>query len=216
MPASKLIARPVSQIELAPGSVVTMRDVTWQEFEAILNEFDESRSTRIAYSQGTLEIMAPLPKHERAIVIIVDLVKTLLRIQRRPWESLRSTTFKREGVAGVEPDDCFYIENYQAVIGKDRIDLTTDPPPDLAIESDLTSKTRTASYLALKVPELWIYASDRLKIYLLDEERYVESPSSRIFPDIEITQIIPHFVERANVIGTSAVLLEFEDSLTQK
>ena len=44
-----------------------------------------------------------------------------------------------------------------AILGKDRIDLAVDPPPDLAIESDFTSKTRIDAYLAIRVPELWVY-----------------------------------------------------------
>jgi Uma2 family endonuclease len=213
-PVPQLISRPISALELAPGSLVTLRHITWPEFESLLADLGDTRPTRIAYSQETFEIMAPLPKHERAIVLIVDLVKTLLRVQQRPWESLRSTTFKREGVAGVEPDDCFYIQNYQAVIGKDRIDLAVDPPPDLAIESDLTSRTRLASYVALQVPELWIYAADRLKIYHLDGDQYTESDFSPTFPAVDIVGVIPYFVERASEIGTSAALIEFERSLT--
>jgi hypothetical protein len=53
--------------------------------------------------------------------------------------------------AGLEPDDCFYLANYQAVIGKDRIDLSVDPPPDLAIESDYTSKTKVDAYMVSQV-----------------------------------------------------------------
>ena len=71
----------------------------------------------------------------------------------------------------------FFIENYQTVIGKNRLDLTIDLPPDLAIESDHTSKTKLEAYIALKVPELWIY--DRgLKISaqsLSKEDDYTES-----------------------------------------
>jgi Uma2 family endonuclease len=209
----QLISRPISAFELAPGSMVTLRQVSWSEFESLLADLGDIRPTRIAYSQETFEIMAPLPKHERAIVLIVDLVKTLLRIQQRPWESLRSTTFRREGIAGVEPDDCFYIQNYRAVIGKDRIDLSTDPPPDLAIESDLTSRTRLSAYLALQVPKLWIFSADRLRIYCLNGGQYSESTSSPTFPTLDVAQVIPYFVERANDIGTSAALQEFERSL---
>ena len=71
----------------------------------------------------------------------------------------------------------FFIENYQTVIGKNRLDLTIDLPPALAIESDYTSKTKLEAYIALKVPELWIY--DRgLKISaqsLSKEDDYTES-----------------------------------------
>lgn len=207
------VTTPIRQIQLKPGSVVIIPHINWQEFEQILEELGEKRSTRIAYSKETLEIMSPLPQHERAIVVISDLVKTLLRKQQRPWESLRSTTFKRQGIAGIEPDDCFYIQNYRAIIGKDKIDLAIDPPPDLAIESDLTSKTETDAYTAIKVPELWIYGAGKFVINLLQNDEYVESIASPTFPDLPITDIIPRMVERAREIGTSQALWEFEEWL---
>ncbi|NJP09331.1 MAG: Uma2 family endonuclease [Leptolyngbyaceae cyanobacterium RU_5_1] len=210
------VTTPIRQIQLQPGSVVTISGISWQAFEAILQEMGEKRSTRLAYFQGTLELMSPLPQHERAIVIISDLVKLLLRRQKRPWESLRSTTFKQQGIAGIEPDDCFYIQNYQAVIGKDRLDLTVDPPPDLAIESDLTSKTEVEAYLALKVPELWVYGAGTLTINVLRGNEYVETPTSLTFPDLPIAEMIPKVIERAKKIGTSPALLEVEDWLDQQ
>jgi Uma2 family endonuclease len=210
------VVKPVSQLELAPGSIATLKDVTWQEFEEILAELGERRNSRIAYSAGKLEIMVPLPEHERAKIVIADLVKAILRSQRRNWEPLGSTTFKREETAGIEPDECFYIQNQQAVIGKDRIDLTVDPPPDLAIESDVTSKTRTQAYLAIKVPEIWIYVSGKLKINLLQGDRYIEFETSPTFPNLAIREIIPKAIERAKQIGTSQALLEFEDWLSQQ
>ncbi|MEO0349736.1 MAG: Uma2 family endonuclease [Cyanobacteria bacterium P01_A01_bin.15] len=137
----------------------------------------EARTSRIAYSRNILELMVPLLDHKRSKVLISDIIKILLR-QERDWESLGSTTFRGQmETAGVEPDDCFFIENYQTVIGKNRLDLTIDLPPDLAIESDYTSKTKLEAYIALKVPELWIY--DRgLKISaqsLSKEDDYTES-----------------------------------------
>jgi Uma2 family endonuclease len=210
------ITTPIHQIQLHPGSVISIPNIHWQAFEEILEELGEKRITRIAYSQEILEIMAPLPEHERAIVVIADLVKVILRVQRRPWESLRSSTFKRTNMAGVEPDDCFYIQNQQAVIGKNRLDLTIDPPPDLAIESDVTSKTRTDAYLAIRVPELWIYDSGKLTINLLSNDRYVESQTSPTFPELPLPEIIPKAVEQAKQIGRSQALLEFEDWLIQQ
>jgi Uma2 family endonuclease len=209
------VMTPISQIDLNPGSTIAIRGINWQAFEEILEELGENRNTRIAYSQGTLEIMSPLPRHERAIVIIADLVKTLLRVQKRPWESLRSTTFKREGMAGIEPDDCFYIQNYRAVIGKDRINLAIDPPPDLAIESDVTSKTELDAYIAIQVPELWVYGNSKLVINLLRNGEYIESSISPTFPDLPILEIVPSVIERAWQIGTSQALLEFEQGLSQ-
>lgn len=127
-----VFAAPIQNMTLEPGSTATFQDVSWLDFEAMLQDLGEDRSSRISYFNHTLEIMVPLPDHERSIVLTSDIVKLLLRLQKRPWESLRSTTFKTALMAaGVEPDDCFYIENYKAVIGKSRINLDSDPPPDL-------------------------------------------------------------------------------------
>lgn len=198
-------------LDLEPGQKATLQPVTWQGFEEILSKLGERRSARIAYANGILEIMAPLPKHERAKVLMADLVKIILRVQKRQWEPLGSTTFKREDMkAGVEPDDCFYIQNYKAVIGKDRLDLTVDPPPDLALETDVTSKTELDAYTALGVPELWIYEKGKLKINLLQAGKYVESETSPTFPNLEIIQIIPQFMQRAKEVGVSQTLEEFE------
>jgi Uma2 family endonuclease len=116
-------------------------------------------------------------------------------------------------LAGIEPDDCFYIQNYQAVIGKERLDLSIDPPPDLAIETDVTSKTEIDAYKGLGVPELWIYSKGKLKINLLVNGEYVESQNSLAFPNIRVTELIPQYLQRAKQVGVSQALEEFEAQL---
>ena len=210
-----VVMTKVSQIQLNPGSTIVIQDLTWPAFEALLEELGEKRNTHLAYYAGTLEIMSPLPQHERAIVVISDLAKVLLRLQRRPWESLRSTTFKRLGIAGVEPDDCFYIANYRAVIGKDRVDLAVDPPPDLAIESDLTSKTEANAYRAIGVPELWIYSAGQLAVQRFVDGEYVEVSESEVFPGVAIGLWVIWLMERVKTVGTSEALREFEEAMGQ-
>lgn len=207
----------LKQIQVPPGQRVLLEDISWQEFEAILNELGEQRRSRLAYSQGILEIMAPLPEHERAKVIIGDLVKALLDELELNWESLGSTTFKREDMtAGIEPDDCFYIQNHQVMIGRDKIDLNFDPPPDLAIEIDVTSRTQISAYQALRVPEIWRYENGNLEINLLQGDEYVKSQTSRTFPDFPIVQEISRFVEMARTRGTSPALKAFRKSVREQ
>ncbi|WP_413161452.1 Uma2 family endonuclease [Capilliphycus salinus ALCB114379] len=209
-----LITKPISKIELNPGSKIKIYEVNWQEFEGLIDEFGERRNVRMAYHQGTLEIIAPLPEHERLTVVISDLVKVILRVQKQPGESLRSITLKRKTMAvGVEPDDCFYIKNYRAVIGKNRLDLDIDPPPDLAIETDVTSFTEISAYEALKVPEVLIYAQDVLTINLFQGGKSIESQTSLIFPYLPIVELIPETIKKAKKIGTSQALEEFETRL---
>ncbi|MEG5039274.1 MULTISPECIES: Uma2 family endonuclease [unclassified Microcoleus] len=206
------VLKPVSQITLSPGSVVTIPNISWLEFESILQELGEKRRTRIAYSNSTLEMMVPLLDREIPKDLISDMVKKLLKSAGRRYEPFGSTTFKREGAAGVEPDACFYILNYQRMIGRRRL-LPDDPPPDLAIETDVTSKTKIDAYKIIGVPEVWVYDSGRLLIYLLQDGEYVESDISPNFPEIAIAQLIPTGVERALQVGSCQALEEFESAI---
>lgn len=201
--------KPISQITLTPGSTVIIPHVSWQEFELILQELGDDRSARLMYSKGTLEVMVPLPEHEKPKELISDIVKLLLRATARKYEPFGSTTFKQEGIAGVEPDACFYIENYQRMINRRGLQ-PDDPPPDLAIEIDVTSKTSLEAYQAIGVPEVWIYDSGKLTIYLLRNQKYLKSEVSPTFPEISLTQIVPTVVERSWEVGTVQALEEFE------
>ncbi|MFB2921369.1 MULTISPECIES: hypothetical protein [Aerosakkonema] len=73
-----MVTLQLRQLGVPPGHRVLFHDVSWQEFEAILEELGEKRTSRLAYINGTLEIRVPLPEHEKAKVIIGDLVKALL------------------------------------------------------------------------------------------------------------------------------------------
>ena len=215
MTATIPFAKPVSQIILAPGSTVTIPNVSWPEFELILQGLGENRSARVVYSNGTLEVMVPLPEHEKPKELISDIVKTLLRATGRRYEPFGSTTFKQEGKAGVEPDACFYIQNYQRMINRRRLQ-PDDPPPDLAIETDVTSKTTLEAYEAIGVPEVWVYDSGKLTIYLLKKEKYLKSDISPTFPNISLTQILPAAVERSWQVGNVQALEEIEAMINKE
>jgi Uma2 family endonuclease len=82
-----------------------------------------------------------MPVHKRPHRIITDIVKSILDAQDWVWEDFGSTPFKKPEKAGLEPDTCFYIENAERVRSLMRMNMEQDPPPDLAIEADVTSKT---------------------------------------------------------------------------
>ena len=206
---------PIKSIDLRQGSAIALHSLTWQDCENILNELGEDRHTRIAYYQGTLEIMSPLSRHERPHRTAGYIVTAILDAQGRDWEDFGSTTFYRRGRAGVEPDTCFYVTNAALVRDcQERIDVDIYPPPDLAIESDVTSKTLLSAYEAIAVPEIWIYRDDSLQIFLLADGHYIESESSLLFPDLVIKTLIPQLVSRAIAIGASSMLREFRKSLS--
>lgn len=210
------VSVPIRNIELTPGVMVTIHDVTWEQFEALVEELGESRSARLAYYDGTLEIMSPLPAHERPNRIISDVVKILLDAEGREWEDFGSTTFRRKKIAGLEPDTCFYIQNAQLVRNCMRaMDLEVYPPPDLAIEADVTSQTTLEAYRVIAVPEVWIYNDRQLKIHLLQNGQYVESTMSPTFPTVPILELIPRLVEQALQDGSSRMLRQFRQQISQ-
>ncbi|MBD2356609.1 Uma2 family endonuclease [Tolypothrix sp. FACHB-123] len=200
----------LNQLIVPVGHQLLIKNISWSTYKSILAELGENRSSRISYSQGMLEIIAPLPEHEVAKVMIGDLVKAILEELDIDFWSLGSTTFDREKMdAGVEPDDCFYIQNEAAVRGKDRIDLTVDPPPDLAIEIDITSRTRFNNYEVLGVPELWRWKGNRLEINVMINGKYVASTASAIFLNLPITQVIPEYLMRSKTEGRNAAMRAF-------
>jgi Uma2 family endonuclease len=206
----------LNRIGISAGQKIYLHDVSWAEFEQILLELGEKRATRIAYYAGNLEIRMPLPEHERIKVLISNLLVILLEELDLPWESLGSATFKNSRMkTGIEPDDCFYLTNCQAIVGKKRLDLDIDPPPDLVIEVDLTSPTQLSAYEALAVPEIWRYQQDKLVIFILTEGHYLESTVSSLFPSLPIQSGISAMLERSNEILISESRKEFRQWVRQ-
>ena len=202
----------IRRINVPPGQRVLLSDVTWEEFETILDELGEHRAARIAYDRGVLEIMAPLPEHEDDKEIIGDLVKALLEELEIEFRSLGSTTFKNQIMFQViEPDQCFYIENESKIRGKKRLDLTQDPPPDLALEIDVTSRTHPNIYAALKVSELWRFEKGKLQINLLQNGSYVVSEQSTNFPNFPLTEVLPKYLEQSKTAGRNSVIKAFRN-----
>ena len=203
----------LKQLIIPPGNVLQMKDISWQMFEQILDELGESRAARVSYSKGVLEIMSPLLEHEFDKKIIGRLVEILLEEMDIEFSPSGSTTFKKENMAqGVEPDDSFYIQNELAIRGKNKVDLATDPPPDLAIEIDITSRTAFTNYEDLGVPELWRYNGQKLQINLLQNGKYIESENSRIFYQFsQLTEMIHRYVEDSKVVGRNATMKAFRN-----
>jgi len=200
-----------------PGNQALLQNVSWSELEQILDEFGEHRASRISYSKGVLEIMTPLAEHEDNKAMISDFVKILLEALGKEYRNLGSTTLKHEGMEqAVEPDECFYIQNEIAVRGKRRIDLNIMPPPDLAIEIDITARTRLNNYQQLGVPELWRYNGTSLEINILEAGAYVLSEQSLQFPQFGLQAVIPHYLEASKTEGKMVIMNQFRRWVNQQ
>jgi Uma2 family endonuclease len=210
-----LITVSPETLSLEPGSEVILRQQTWEDYEDLLTIRQDNNLPKLYFNAQTQEIrlMSPLASHGNRVDTLRDLVKALLRFEKKDWQCFDPITLKKLKRAGVEPDTCFYIENRQAILGKERINLTVDPPPDLAIEVDFTSITNLGSYTPLAIPELWIYSPGDLKIYIFENNDYQEKNHSNLFKNWDIKTLLPKYVELAWFKGSSVALREFEEDI---
>ncbi|MGR8934793.1 MAG: Uma2 family endonuclease [Gammaproteobacteria bacterium] len=201
----------LEQLVVPAGHQVLLKNIAWEDFESILEETGESRKTpRFSYSQGWLELMSPLAVHEDDKSIISDLIKILLEERDSEFRSLGSVTLKNEAMKqAVEPDDCFYIQHESLIRGKDRIDLSIDPPPDLALEIDITHRTHFNNYEKLGIPELWRFNGRELEILVLENGCYRPSETSLQFPDVAVKRLIPEFLETSKQEGRNKTMRAF-------
>src|SRR5712664_985515 len=162
---------------LPAGGTLILTDVPWEEYEQLLADLGDSPWTRVTYDNGRLEVMSPSSKHENFAQLITALALILAEEANVVFESLGSTTYKQEWLArGVEPDACYYIQNASAIIGKERIDLKTDPPPDIVVEIHVSYQSirKLAIYAGMGVPEVWRYDGKRAQFYQLTGDDYRE------------------------------------------
>ena len=184
----------------APESRVLLRKATWEQYVS-LRDVDENRHTRMTFDRGSLELMSPTRLHERFRILIGYCLLVWFQENRIRFQSCGSTTFRRKDLQrGFEPDHCYYIQHEPLVRDRDEeLDLTVDPPPDLAIEVDITSSSidRMSIYAAFGVPEVWRWHDERLTVFALGTEaKYSEVASSRALPTFPVTQVAEFILQR--------------------
>ncbi len=188
-----------------PGQTLCLENVNWSKFQQILTQLGEHRATRLAYDQGFLRLMAPMAEHEYYREALGNLVRALGEEFKIMVRSRGSVTLQREDLGrGVEPDQCFYIQNEAAVRRKRHLDLPLDPPPDLVIEVDYSHSSieNLPIYAALGVPELWHYDARqlRLQIYQLLDSAYIKVNRSPTFPAL-LVRGVPQALEQHETVS---------------
>ncbi len=140
-----------------PQAGFLLKNISWQTYESLVNELAEQPGIRLTYDRGNLEIMTPSAPQGGSKKILGRFVESVSEELNIEICSLGSLTCRREDLArGLEPDQCYYIENEDVVWDKEQIDLNQDPPPDLVVEIDITSSSidRLSLYASLGVPEV--------------------------------------------------------------
>jgi Uma2 family endonuclease len=172
---------------------ILLGDVNWEAYEALLKTW-ANRPVRMTYDNGWLEIMSPLRSHEKYGALLRRMIEAYTEELAIPLESGGMTTFRRQAKQrGLEPDACYWIQNEQRMRGRKEFDAEVDPPPDLAIEVDITSSSldRMSIYATLGVPEVWRFDSETLTINLLQADAtYAPHARSRALPDLPPDEVM--------------------------
>ena len=177
---------------LPAGAILVVPRVGWEQYEDLLNDLADRPGVRVSYDGGRLEIMSPLLEHEEYKEFISDLARAFSEETGAPLEKRGSATWKRRKIQkGVEPDTCFYVANAHQIVGRRKIDLESDPPPDIAVEIDTTNESlsKFPIYAALGVPEIWRYDGKRVQMYRLTGDTYVETDASSFFRDLSSSML---------------------------
>ncbi len=201
-PQAILVEAPA---EMAVVQCVLLQHASWKTYESLLADYEDQAGPCFCYDNGMLEIKMPSAIHEKANRTLAQLVDVLAEEMGIDLVGLGSTTFKREDLLkGFEPDSCFYVRNADAIFDKDKIDLEVDPPPDLVIEADVTSKSLNtfALFSALGVPEVWRYDDGRVTMYRLVSGVYVETEQSPAFPLLTSEMAALFLAERLEMKST--------------
>ncbi|OUC14922.1 MAG: hypothetical protein B0A82_09695 [Alkalinema sp. CACIAM 70d] len=185
---------------------ILLQGITWETFQGLIQELETQPSKRLTYDNGNLEIWMPLPPHERYKKFFARLVEVLTEEQELEICSLGSCTWSRADLAkGVEADECYYIQNEPAIRGRMTIDLAVDPPPDLAIEVDMTSLSlpRLPIYGALGIPEIWRYDGTRSQILVWQAGEYQPVDRSICLP-IVTPAVLDNFLTQVLTMGETS------------
>lgn len=188
-----LLTVPIERLQLAPGSMVTIPDISWEQYEQLLLSTGDARSYRLTYDHGNLEITMPSEAHEVLIRLMDWIISTLCEELALNLKTIGSTTLKAQSLSiSPEPDNGYYIQNEPQVRDK-VVDLSQDPPPDLVVEINIanTDSNKKIIYQRLKVPEFWTYSgkTQQLSFYVLKNDHYHLVNSSLTFPIMQATTL---------------------------
>ena len=199
-----------STAEIAEQPCVLLDNISWETYEALLDEMGESQ-VRLTYDNGSLEIMTLSLRHERYGSWIGRLIEMLTFELDIPIGSGGSTTLKRKlKKKGLEPDECYWIQHEAKMRGKRDFHFKTDPPPDLAVEVDVShgSLERFPIYAAFKIPEIWRFVAEHLRVYQLRQGKYRQIKHSPTFPFVPLEKV-EEFIRGIAVEDETTLLKSF-------
>lgn len=197
---------------------VLLEGMTWDHYRDLERIVDEQPGLRLTYVRGRLELMTLSHLHESVKMLMHDLLVILADEFDVSRKNGGSTAFRRKDLdRGLEPDQCYYLENEPLVRGRTQLDLTVDPPPDLVIEIEISRSVldRLGTFAAMGVPEIWCTDGKSLRfLALTDAGEYETRPESRFFPGIRSADM-ERFLKNPDQLDEGALVRSFREWVQQ-
>ena len=195
------------------GDSVVLRGISWKLYRK-LRKMRANYNLRMTYDRGELEIMSPSALHEGIATLLGNLITVWTMELKIPLRSCGKMTIRRAALKrGFEPDNCYYVQHEPQMWDKKKINFKTDPPPDLAIEVEVTRKLldKIGIYTAFRVPELWRCDGSTLKVLELSPEgAYVARETSLCFPTFPIAKA-QEIVRQLGAEHETTLICSFQD-----
>lgn len=183
-------------------------DIDWYTYTRLLCAFEHRRGFRLTYDRGILEIARPLWEREALSELFGLFIGVLVEERNLSLRLGGSTTLRRRRKRrGLEPDNCYWIASAPLLQGKRHLNLRVDPPPDLAVEVDVTSSSldRISIYAALGVPEIWRFSTGGIAFHILEPGGYQIRPNSLSFPQLASLDLPPFLAQWGQTDDASIV-----------
>lgn len=200
-----------------PERRVQLTGVSWEAYLAIMGE--DEHDGRFAYDDGVLEIMTVGPEHEFIKKLLSRLLEHYTFVRGIDIRSAGNFTMLRKDLKkGIEADECYYIQSVDRLTTPRDIKLPRDPPPDLAIEVDITNPTldKLRIYAAIGVGELWVYQNDHVEVMTRkDDASYEQVAVSSVLPGFPLDAFDTALDQQAKGWSDNQILRAFQERLEQ-
>lgn len=174
-----LLEKPESQPTVP--SLVTLHGISWEKFKVISAQLEDNREVKLTYLAGVLEIMSPIgDRHEYVKTTMGYLLEAYMREKGIRFYGRGGFTLEAPGYASGTPDESYCIGSNKET-------------PDIVIEIIVTSGTinRRELYKPKRIPEVWFWKSEQMRIFRLNEAgEYEEVSRSCFFPDLDKTLLL--------------------------
>jgi Uma2 family endonuclease len=195
---------------------VSLPNISWDKFEALLDELGNQRSVHITYDRGKLEMIEPHPAHDRAQRLMESLLLVIADESEDELKNWGSILLKHPPMGlAIQPDACYYLNQRIRLGERAELDLARSPIPQLVVDVQLerADPKRLGMFAALEIPEVWQYVTQMdeetitgdLTLYELIDDRYQPCSNSQIYPFLSRTQVV-EFIQQSDTIGLAQSL----------